>query len=204
MNKESYKTISKETVFEIDKIKSSKFIGRLFPVKTVEEAEAKLAIIKKQFYDANHNCFAYCTGLGEKQITRFSDDGEPSSTAGKPIFSVLKNSDLTDILCVVTRYFGGTKLGTGGLIKAYTESAKAVFEVAEPIVIELKEELSFSYIYDLTNFVMNILNKFEAKIISEEYGNEAKITISINRGFTSSFKSEIYDSSNGKIEVEEE
>ena len=101
-------------------IKKSRFLGITFPVETAEEAAEKIAMIRKKYYDARHNCYAYRLVDQEK----FSDDGEPSQTAGKPMMDVLTGAGLTGVLVVVTRYFGGTLLGTGGLVRAYTEAAK--------------------------------------------------------------------------------
>lgn len=103
--------------------KKSKFIASVYPVKTVEEAEALLVKLRKQYYDATHNCYAY--QIGERnEFQKASDDGEPQGTAGKPILEVLKNEEIKDTLVCVTRYFGGTLLGTGGLVRAYGKAAK--------------------------------------------------------------------------------
>ena len=104
--------------------KKSRFIGEVFPVETEEEAAEILGNIKKQYWDARHHCWAYV--IGEEQVQeRFSDDGEPGGTAGKPILEVIRGHGLKNVLVVVTRYFGGTLLGTGGLVRAYTQSAQA-------------------------------------------------------------------------------
>ena len=119
---QAYKTIATSETVEIIE-KKSKFIAHVFPVQTQEEAEGHIQKLKKQYWDAAHNCYAY--QLGEKsEIQRFSDDGEPQGTAGKPILEVLKGENLTNVLVVVTRYFGGTLLGTGGLVRAYGRTAK--------------------------------------------------------------------------------
>jgi uncharacterized YigZ family protein len=101
-------------------VKKSRFLGITFPVETAEEAAERIAGIRKKYYDARHNCYAYRIPGAEK----FSDDGEPSQTAGKPMLDVLTGANLTGVLVVVTRYFGGTLLGTGGLVRAYTEAAQ--------------------------------------------------------------------------------
>lgn len=103
--------------------KKSRFIAKVFPVKTEEEATAVIEDVKKQYWDARHHCFAYI--IGENQVQeRFSDDGEPSGTAGKPILEVIRGQELRNVMIIVIRYFGGTLLGTGGLVRAYTEAAK--------------------------------------------------------------------------------
>lgn len=119
---ERYKTISKDSEALIIE-KKSKFIATVRKVETVEEAEVELQKLRKKYYDATHNCFAY--QIGEKnEYQRSSDDGEPSGTAGKPILDVLKGEDVKNVLVCVTRYFGGTLLGTGGLVRAYGKAAK--------------------------------------------------------------------------------
>lgn len=199
MEKKVYFTIEDDAEFEIEKIKGSRFIGRLYHVTTKEEAEEKLLAVKKKFYDATHNCFAYITGRNENKITRYSDDGEPSGTAGKPIMAVLEGSGLTDVLCVVTRYYGGTKLGTGGLIRAYGDGAKGVLEVAKVKTVELCDKLKFYYEYDYTNLVMNMLSAYECKVESEDYTDGVTVVVKINEAFSDKFIEEIFDKSNGKI-----
>ena len=127
-------------------IKKSRFIGVTEPVSTVEEAMSFVNSVKKTHYDARHNCFAYSVGLSEKQV-RYSDDGEPGGTAGKPILSVIEGADVRNIVIVVTRYFGGVLLGTGGLVRAYTDAAKAALakssiESVRPLTVA---ELTFAY-----------------------------------------------------------
>ena len=201
IEKDQFHTIKESFEIEIDKIKGSRFISRIIPVATRDEAESELERIKKRFYDANHNCFGYKVGLGIDEVTRYSDDGEPSGTAGRPIFSVIEGSDLTDILVISTRYFGGTKLGTGGLIKAYTESAKAAIEGCEKRTVEIYSEIAFSYDYDSTSLVMSMISNYEIKILKEEFGNSVSVRCRINRAFVEKFSEELFDKSNGQIEV---
>ncbi len=118
----AYETVYKGGMGEIVE-KKSRFIAQVFPVKTEEEAAEFIGQVKKEYWDARHNCYAFVLGQGG-EITRCSDDGEPSGTAGRPILEVLMGRELTNILVIVTRYFGGTLLGTGGLVRAYSEAAK--------------------------------------------------------------------------------
>ena len=120
---DSYRTVDQTSTAEIVE-KKSRFIGYIAPVTTEQEAYAFVEQIKKKHYDARHNCFAFSVGV-EMPLLRFSDDGEPQGTAGKPILEVITGEDIRNICIVVTRYFGGTLLGTGGLVRAYTEAAKA-------------------------------------------------------------------------------
>ena len=201
MEKITYKTIKENSQYEIDKIKSSRFIGTLIKVSSRDEAEQELEVIRKKYYNATHNCFAYIVGTESDQISRFGDDGEMSGTAGKPMMLVMDSSEVTNALLIVTRYYGGTKLGTGGLIKAYTQAAKEAISHSNIIEVEIKEEAKFNYDYDDTSMVMNLVNKYKAKIIKEEYGDNAKMTIKINKGFKQEFMDEIFDKSSGKIKV---
>lgn len=202
MQKEAYKTIASDNEKEIEKIKGSRFIGRLYRIEDRDNAEQKLDEVRKKFYDATHNCFAYSAGLDEQTVTRSSDDGEPSGTAGRPMMSVLESSGLKNVLLVVTRYYGGTNLGTGGLIKAYTEASKAVIENAEIKEIEIRTDVGFSYPYDMTSLVMSILSKYSCVTVSEEFNVGAKIRISVNKGFAHDFIKEIFERSNGVIGAE--
>ena len=202
MEKEAFVTIASDNWEEIEKIKGSRFIGRLYKVNNREQAERKLDEVRKEYYDATHNCFAYSAGLNEQNITRSSDDGEPSGTAGRPIMTVLESSGLKNVLLVVTRYYGGTNLGTGGLIKAYTEAAKAVIEAAVIEEVEIKTDVKFSYPYDMTSLAMSIMRKYSAVTVSEDYNKGATVVISLNKGYAAHFFKEIFERSNGVIEVE--
>jgi uncharacterized YigZ family protein len=202
MEKETYLTIKHNCEKEIEKIKGSRFTGRLIKADDRDRAELELELVRKKYYDATHNCFAYRTGIKESSVTRSSDDGEPSGTAGRPIQTVLESSGLTNVLLVVTRYYGGTNLGTGGLIRAYTEAAKEVIAEAEIETVEIKVGVKFSYGYEMTNLVMNLINKFEASVRSEDFSGEPEMTVSVNKGFAGDFIKEIFERSNGIIRAE--
>ena len=203
MNRIFYTTINKKISYEIEKIKGSRFIGAAIPTDNKEQAEEIINDFNKKYFDANHNCYAYKIGMNNNIITRFSDDGEPSGTAGKPIMNVINSSGLTDLIIIVTRYFGGTKLGTGGLIKAYSQCAKEVLEKTETKIIEIMSELKLKYEYDQINLFKQMQDKYSFKIINEEFLNNVSSLISINKGFTETFKSDIFDKSNGTIKAGE-
>ncbi len=158
-----YLTIARESSVEI-KVKASRFIGESCFVSTVDEALARLTAIRKREHAATHHCYAYRVGMGDKAAFKYSDDGEPSGTAGKPIYDLILGSDLTNILVVVTRYFGGTKLGTGGLAHAYGDSARAVLEesgVKENFVLSrFLFEMEFAH-YDRWRTILHRLNASE-------------------------------------------
>lgn len=141
-----FKTINKDIEAEIVE-KKSKFIANVFYVETVEEAEEKIKEIKKRHYDARHNCYAFSIFTKEGIVNRFSDDGEPSGTAGGPMLNILNSKGIVNCVCIVTRYFGGILLGTGGLVRAYTgamqEALNGLEEVTKDTGLEVKLEVSY-------------------------------------------------------------
>jgi len=157
---EKYKTILKTAQAEIIE-KKSKFIGTAMPVETQEEAEHFINSIRKKYYDATHNVFAYQIGQ-KNELQRSSDDGEPSGTAGKPILDILKNEDIKNTAIVVTRYFGGTLLGTGSLVRAYSKCAKDTLVASEIIEKILYQEFEISVSYNLSG-------KVQFEILSQNY-----------------------------------
>lgn len=145
-----FKTIlEKELSAEIVE-KKSRFIATIFYVNSVEEAEEKIKIIKKRYYDAKHNCFAYIVNDDKVFIKKSSDDGEPSGTAGAPMVEILEKQGLANLLIVVTRYFGGILLGTGGLVRAYSDSLKKALEKAT--IVELEQGFELDVELDYSNF----------------------------------------------------
>lgn len=171
-----YKTIKENVSAELVE-KKSKFIANLFYIESREEAEDIIKMQKKKYYDARHNCYAFRV-LGEDGIIeKSSDDGEPSGTAGAPMLNILSKMEITNVLVIVTRYFGGILLGTGGLVKAYSNSTKLALEKAEISILEegfvYKLELNYS---DLENFKYFMKNN-EIKILKEEYFENVKLSI---------------------------
>ena len=171
-----YKTIKENVSAELVE-KKSKFIANLFYIESREEAEDIIKMQKKKYYDARHNCYAFRV-LGEDGIIeKSSDDGEPSGTAGAPMLNILSKMEITNVLVIFTRYFGGILLGTGGLVKAYSNSTKLALEKAEISMLEegfvYKLELNYS---DLENFKYFMKNN-EIKILKEEYFENVKLSI---------------------------
>lgn len=156
--------------------KKSKFIGYAFKVESEEEALEKLDFIKNKHKDATHNCSAYIIGE-EKLIQRYSDDGEPSGTAGVPILEVIKKEDITNILVVVTRYFGGTLLGAGGLVRAYTKGAKIAIDAAVKVEMVEYNHMSLKYDYTYHGAIQNYLIKNGYIILKENYTEVVEINI---------------------------
>ena len=161
-----FKTIKEDVVSEITE-KKSRFIASVFKINSVEEAENIIKQIKKKYHDARHNCFAYSVVQDDGVYTKFSDDGEPSGTAGAPMLNVLTSNSISNVLVVVTRYFGGILLGTGGLVRAYTEATRNAITISG--VIEQKSgkkvkiELSYSD-YEKAKYYFEKHNIFTAKV----------------------------------------
>lgn len=175
--KDSYLTIESDAE-AIFKEKSSKFLCYAFHVESEEEIAAHLEILRKRYYDATHHCYAWRLGpFGER--FRANDDGEPSSTAGKPILGQLLSREITNCLIVVVRYFGGTKLGVPGLIAAYKESAAAVLDEAKVIerTVDTTVKVEFSYV--VMNDVMRIIKDEQPTIVEQIFDNLCSMTLSI-------------------------
>ncbi len=175
----TYKTI-KAPSNGIYKEKGSKFLSFAFPVSTVEQAKEHIDNYKKEYFDARHVCYAYMLG-SERNTFRANDDGEPSGTAGKPILGQLNSHQLTDILIIVVRYFGGVLLGTGGLTTAYKEAANDAITNAELIEKTVKANITIRFDYLLLNDIMNISKQLNAQILEQKFDNECRIKIAINK-----------------------
>lgn len=162
----SYKTIATSSS-GIFTEKRSKFISFAFPISSEEEAATHIEAIRKEYYDARHVCWAYVCGE-KSRIERLNDDGEPSSTAGKPILGQIHSKELTNTLVVVIRYFGGVKLGTGGLIQAYKAAASEALEAAEVVEHELLTRYILMFDFEYINPVMMLLRNYEAITINSD------------------------------------
>ena len=160
--------------------KRSKFLAFAHHVETVDEVKQLLADYRKKYYDARHVCYAYMLGAGRGEF-RANDDGEPSSTAGKPILGQINSNELTDILIVVVRYYGGVNLGTSGLIVAYREAAADAIAHAEIVVRQVEERVEYTFAYPLMNDVMRIVKEMNPRIVSQTYDNTCQITLSIRK-----------------------
>ena len=195
---EKYFTIDK-SVESIYKEKGSKFLSFLYPVSSVDEVKEYLTQLKKKYYDATHHCYAYIIGY-DKETFRMNDDGEPSSTAGKPIYGQLQSNDLTNVLLVVVRYFGGTKLGVSGLIKAYKESSAECIALAQIIEKQVKNKYNIYFAYEDMNVVMNILKQNNAEQKNQIFDLNCQIEVLIDKRNTTKFESSIPPVSTIRIE----
>lgn len=197
-----YLTIEKPSIEEI-KVKGSRFIGRTDLAATVDEALDKITRIRKTEYAATHNCYAYVLGLTTEQTAfKYSDDGEPSGTAGRPIYDVVSGSGLTNILLVVTRYFGGTKLGTGGLVRAYGEAARAVLEKSGTKENFITDRLGVTLEFPRYDALMKAVHSLGAVQIDADFSNRVKVELEIRRSKTEQLIREIMELSQGKAEIE--
>ncbi len=158
--------------------KKSRFIGCISHVETEEEANLFITGIKKRHYDARHNCYAYTIGE-EQPLMRFSDDGEPGGTAGKPILEVITGKKLCNVCIVVTRYFGGTLLGTGGLVRAYTEAAKACIAATDIVCKRMAAPVTITTNYTDLGKIQYILGNEGIEIKDSEYGQEVKLSAEV-------------------------
>jgi uncharacterized YigZ family protein len=181
---------------------NSRFIATLAPVANVEEARAFIARIKKEFADASHNVPAYIIGGGNTVTEYFSDDGEPSGTAGRPTLTVLRGSGLGDVAVVVTRYFGGTLLGTGGLVKAYTKSTQLVVQAVERgrrIPVHL---VMLAIPYNLLERVRVLVERNQGSIMGEGFAADITMTVQFPVDSFDSFQNELREISAGKLSAE--
>lgn len=177
---DTYKTVSKEVCEGFYSEKRSKFLAFVHHVDSVDEAMTIVKEYRKKYYDARHCCYAYVLG-SDRADFRANDDGEPSSTAGKPILGQLNRLELTDVLVVVIRYYGGVNLGTGGLIVAYrtaTEDALSKAVIEEKFV---EERITYRFTYPMINAVMRVVKETGARIVSQSFDNDCEIVLSIRQ-----------------------
>ncbi len=177
--------------------KKSRFIGRVWPVETEEEAQERIAQMKKQHYDATHNCWAYVIRDG---AVRFSDDGEPGGTAGMPMVQVLQKEQLYNVVCVVTRYFGGTLLGAGGLVRAYTKGAKIAIDSAGKSMKRVWSVIYLPLPYTYYERIKLEISAFAGIIRDTQFGSEVELEILIARDQAEAFLSRITDMTAGQVE----
>lgn len=181
---------------------NSRFITTAQPAFNVEEAKAFIHEMKQEFADASHNVPAFLIGYGPSVTAHCSDDGEPSGTAGRPALAVLQGSDLGDIVVVVTRYFGGTKLGTGGLVRAYTDAVKSVLENL-PLAEKVPTHTVMMVVpYPLFEQTRLLVQKYGGQTLDEDFGADVTITVQFFAEKLSPFNAELSELSRGSIQAE--
>ena len=183
------------------RVVNSRFIASLSPANSVEEARAFLMETKKRFPDATHHVPAFIIGHGQSIISHCTDDGEPQGTAGRPALAVLQGSGLGNVVVVVTRYFGGTKLGTGGLVKAYGEAVKAVLELVKPAALVPTTTLMFSLPYPLYELGVRLVDSCRGLILQDEFGVDVTLTVQFEDTQLESFNQQLSNLTSGQVDA---
>lgn len=191
MTEDQYKTIDKEIIGEgYCTEKRSKFLAFAHHIESVDEVKDIIAVYRRKYYDARHCCYAYMLGPDREEF-RANDDGEPSSTAGKPILGQINSAELTDILIVVVRYYGGVNLGTGGLIVAYRAAAADAIANSKIEIRQVEEIVKYDFTYPMMNDVMRIVKDLQPKIIDQKFDNTCSITLRIRKSEVELLKSRL-------------
>ena len=181
------------------KVEGSIFIATAIPVDSEEETKSSIQKICKEFFDATHNCFAYRIKSGDKESERFSDAGEPRGTAGMPILSAIQSENLFCVLVVVTRYFGGVKLGTGGLSRAYRQSAQGALQEADKVTKLITGEIDLAYPPGATGKVNQILTKYGVRFKNQGYENGPTARVEVRKSLLDELKKALIEVTNGQI-----
>src|SRR5690554_1335730 len=179
---DTYKTVETPAEGYINE-KKSKFISYIYPVKSAEESLSLVEELRNKYHDARHVCWAYMLGW-EREEFRSNDDGEPSGTAGKPILGQINSAGLTDVLILVVRYFSGTLLGTGGLIKAYKEAAADAIANVEIVEKTVDDFIDLSFEYPLLNDVMRVLKQFESVRWTQDFRESCRMRLQVRRSLS--------------------
>jgi len=212
MPKLTYRTIETKFEYEIPKIKWSRFLTYLFPCEDKENAESLLEQVKKEHFSATHHCSAwrlwiqvhedlFGNVLIDPKVSKANDDWEPTNTAGKPILNVLEWEKLLNVMAIVVRYFGGTLLGVGGLIQAYTQATKDAIQNCNIVEKEILKEFELVHEYAQTSLVAHLMEKYDIKLIEETCDEKSKKILSINQWLISDFEKELWEASNGSLKI---
>ena len=191
-----FRTVQRPSSIELV-INRSRFIGQCFPISTEEEALERLSQLRKQYWDATHNCYAYAVGQ-KGEIARFSDDGEPGGTAGMPMMDALRGASVTNVLCVVTRYFGGILLGTGGLVGAYSRTCAEAIRAAGIVRMAPCDLVEFSVPYPQWTLFQQEARK-QGAVLEPEYGEQVRCVAAIEAGKSQTFLDNLFDQSAGTL-----
>jgi uncharacterized YigZ family protein len=194
---DSFFTIEKHSTSEI-KVNKSTFIAQAFPIFSQKETAGLIKKVKKQYYDASHHPFAYRSGIDGTNF-RFSDDGEPSGSSGKPILEAIDKNDLTNVLVIVTRYFGGIKLGVGGLMRVYFKSADVCLRSASIVQKFITEEMNLEFDYKYVNVIMNLMQAEKIKIVENNSGEKYRLTLEVRLSKIEKLKQELISLTSGKV-----
>ena len=198
---DSYRTVAAHHEHEPDKIKGSRHIANVFPVRCADDIAAALDSVRQRMPDATHHAFAWRLGRGEHDF-RYSDDGEPSGSAGRPILQQIDGRELTDVLVVVTRYFGGTKLGTGGLVRAYGGAAADALDTATIVEVVPHATVTIRHVYEDTGAVAGVLSAFGLEPTSSDYGAEVSLVVSVPQARAEEFARQLRDATAARAAIE--
>lgn len=176
--RESYQVVASPLRHEIERIKNSRFIADILPVVDISAAESAIGRVRKEFPDANHHCWAYRLGT-DGDIFRSSDDGEPGGSAGRPILQQIEGHGITNVVVVITRYFGGTKLGVGGLVRAYGGAAAAGLNRAEVRVVKITRHIGIEFPYEFSGAVQRYLELSELEPVEADYGEKIRFELEV-------------------------
>ncbi len=194
-NPDEYLTIRKATLAEI-KVKGSRFITNLIPVYNKKQAEDMYQAICTNYYNATHNCFAYRI---DSDTFRYSDDGEPTGTAGRPILQVIDGQRMSEVICIVTRYFGGTKLGTGGLIRAYSQAAHQALTKADKKICTRRTVVHIPFSYEDESMIRHIIHRYKGIIEYADYTENIKMKVAIPDSLCEPFIREVQDKTQASV-----
>jgi uncharacterized YigZ family protein len=198
---DTYRTIVRPALAEPPKTKGSRFIGEAFPAATEAEAEAHLDAVRKREHAATHWCWAWRLGT-EGDAFRYNDDGEPSGSAGAPILRQIDARALTNTVVVVTRYYGGTKLGTGGLVRAYGEAASAALDAARIVECVIRVPVRLRFAYDDTSPAMHTVSRFDTEIAEQHYTDDTELVVHVRRSEAEALRAAFVEALGGRGEVE--
>ena len=196
---DSFLTIKYPSISEI-KITKSGFIAQAFPLRSKSEISEIINEVRKKYYDASHHPYAYRTGI-DKNDFKFSDDGEPSGSAGKPILEIIDKYNVTDMLVIVTRYFGGTKLGVGGLRRAISEAAEMCLSNAVIIEKLITEKIKLEFDYTYMNVIMNLLGAEKIKLLENNSDEKCKLILEVRLSKIEKLKTDLIGMTNGNIRI---
>lgn len=198
---DSFHTIARESRTEI-KVKGSRFIGETFLAHDVSSALEKLQAVRKREFQATHHCYAYVTGQTDEVEFKYSDDGEPNGTAGRPIYDVLVGNGLTNALVVVTRYFGGTKLGTGGLVRAYSDAARAALEISGKREVLITDDFRTTLEFSLYDRWVRELKRLDGDVVDSEFADTVTLQVRIRRSRSERLTAAFVELTAGKGKIE--
>jgi len=198
---DSYRTLAAPLEHEPEKIKGSRHIANVFPVKNQQEIDTALESVRSRMSGANHHAYAWRLGRGENDF-RYSDDGEPSGSAGRPILKHIDGQAVTDVLVVVTRYFGGTKLGTGGLVRAYGGAAQEALELADIVEVIPHATIRIQHAYEDSGALASVCNTFDLQPTNSDYGTQVYVEISVPQTQADEFARAVRDATAARARIE--